>query len=78
MTEPPWTIRSVLAWTSQHFEKLGIDGPRLTAEILLAHALDANRVRLYVDLDRPRADLVPGVYSGIELARRAIRRARAT
>src|SRR5512140_1274370 len=56
MTEPQsgtWTIRRVLGWTAQHFEKKGVDAPRLTAEILLAHALATTRVRLYVDLERP-------------------------
>jgi release factor glutamine methyltransferase len=48
-----WTVRRVLQWTTQHFSKKGVDSPRLTAEILLAHALKADRVRLYVDLDRP-------------------------
>src|SRR5512140_4010280 len=56
MTEPQsgtWTIRRVLGWTAQYFEKKGVDAPRLTAEVLLAHALATTRVRLYVDLDRP-------------------------
>ncbi len=48
-----WTIRKVLTWTTQHFEKRQVDSPRLTAEILLAHVLKTSRVRLYVDLDRP-------------------------
>jgi release factor glutamine methyltransferase len=48
-----WTIRRVLTWTTQHFEKRGVDAPRLTTEILLAHVLQTGRVRLYVDLDRP-------------------------
>lgn len=51
--EESWTIRRVIAWTSQHFEKKGVDAPRLTAEVLLAHALKTTRVKLYVDLDRP-------------------------
>jgi len=50
-----WTIRKVLTWTTQHFEKREVDAPRLTAEILLAHVLKTSRVRLYVDLDRPLA-----------------------
>ena len=53
MSEQPWTVRRVLGWTSQHFEKLGLDSPRLTAELLLAHVLETSRVRLYTDLDRP-------------------------
>jgi release factor glutamine methyltransferase len=48
-----WTIRKLLAWTTQHFEKRGVDAPRLTTEVLLAHVLKTTRVRLYVDLDRP-------------------------
>ena len=48
-----WTIRRVLTWTSQHFEKRKVDSPRLTAEVLLAFVLKTDRVRLYVDLDRP-------------------------
>jgi len=50
-----WTIRKVLTWTTQHFEKRQVDAPRLTAEILLGHVLKTSRVRLYVDLDRPLA-----------------------
>ncbi len=52
-SEPPWTIRRVLGWTAPHFEKQGVDSPRLTAEVLLAHVLGVDRVRLYVDFDRP-------------------------
>lgn len=48
-----WTIRRVLGWTTQHFEKKDLDSPRLTAEILLSFVLGCDRVRLYVDLDRP-------------------------
>lgn len=48
-----WTIRRVLLWTAERFQKLGIDSPRLTAEVLLSHALTLDRVRLYVDFDRP-------------------------
>jgi release factor glutamine methyltransferase len=48
-----WTVRKVLAWTTQHFERGGVDAPRLTAEILLAHVLETDRIHLYVDLDRP-------------------------
>ncbi|WNG35798.1 peptide chain release factor N(5)-glutamine methyltransferase [Archangium minus] len=53
MSGETWTIRKVLTWTTQHFEKRGVDAPRLTTEVLLAHVLKTTRVRLYVDLDRP-------------------------
>jgi release factor glutamine methyltransferase len=55
MSSETWTIRKVLTWTTQHFEKRQVDAPRLTAEVLLSHVLKTSRVRLYVDLDRPLA-----------------------
>jgi release factor glutamine methyltransferase len=48
-----WTVRTVLGWTTEYLAKRGIDSPRLTAEMLLAHALRLSRVYLYTDLDRP-------------------------
>ncbi|MGO9063866.1 MAG: peptide chain release factor N(5)-glutamine methyltransferase [Myxococcaceae bacterium] len=53
MSEPVWTVRRVLGWTTQHFERHGVDAPRLASELLLAHVLGLDRVRLYTDLDRP-------------------------
>jgi release factor glutamine methyltransferase len=70
MTEPPWTVRRVLGWTTQHFEKLGLDSPRLTAELLLAHVLRTSRVRLYTDLDRPLEAAELAAYRGL-IGRRA-------
>ena len=70
MSEQPWTVRRVLGWTTQHFEKLGMDSPRLTAELLLAHVLHASRVRLYTDLERPLEAAELAAYRGL-IARRA-------
>jgi len=70
MSEQPWTVRRVLGWTTQHFEKLGLDSPRLTAELLLAHVLHTSRVRLYTDLDRPLEAGELAAYRGL-IARRA-------
>jgi len=70
MSEQPWTVRRVLGWTTQHFEKLGLDSPRLTAELLLAHVLHTSRVRLYTDLDRPLEVGELAAYRGL-IARRA-------
>jgi release factor glutamine methyltransferase len=53
MSEAPWTVRRVLGWTTQHFDRRGVDAPRLASELLLAHVLRVDRVRLYTDLDRP-------------------------
>ncbi len=48
-----WTIREVLNWTRGYFEAAGIVQPRLEAEILLAHALDVERLNLYISPDQP-------------------------
>jgi release factor glutamine methyltransferase len=48
-----WTTRRLLEWTGGHFESRGIDSPRLVAEMLLAHVLGCDRMRLYMDADRP-------------------------
>ena len=53
MSEEVWTVRKVLGWTTQHFEKASVDAPRLTAEILLGFSLKMDRVMLYTQLDRP-------------------------
>ncbi|QZZ52575.1 peptide chain release factor N(5)-glutamine methyltransferase [Myxococcus xanthus] len=65
MSSEPWTIRRVLTWTTQHFEKRQVDAPRLTAEILLSHVLKLSRVRLYVDLDRPLSKDELGAYRAL-------------
>jgi release factor glutamine methyltransferase len=52
---PAWTIRSLLGWMTQDFSAAGLATPRLDAEVLVAHALGCDRVRLYMDLDRPLA-----------------------
>jgi release factor glutamine methyltransferase len=53
MSEASWTVRRVLGFTTRHFDKHGVDAPRLASELLLAHVLGVDRVRLYTDLDRP-------------------------
>jgi release factor glutamine methyltransferase len=51
--EKTWTVLELLRWTTSHFEKHGIDSPRLDAECLLAHALEVDRLRLYLDFEKP-------------------------
>src|SRR6185503_6628404 len=48
-----WTVRRMLTWMTQDFGEHGIASPRLDAELLLAHALGIDRVRLYMDMPRP-------------------------
>ena len=51
--QDPWTTRRLLQWMSQTFEQRGLDSPRLSAEILLSHVLECERLRLYMEQDRP-------------------------
>jgi release factor glutamine methyltransferase len=43
-----WTILEVLGWTTQRFTERQIASPRLDAELLIAHALGARRIDLYM------------------------------
>lgn len=48
-----WTPLKLIAWTQGYFARAAVDAPRLTAELLLAHALHCDRVQLYLDFDKP-------------------------
>ena len=48
-----WTVLQILQWTRGFFDKLGVDSPRLDAELLLAKVLALPRIQLYVQYDRP-------------------------
>lgn len=50
-----WTTRTLLAWMTGAFRDRGLDSPRLQAEMLLAHVLGCERMRLYMDADREAA-----------------------
>src|SRR3954469_1940672 len=52
MSEAPWTVRRLLEWTTQFFTKKEVESPRLSAEMLLAHVLGVQRIRLYTDYER--------------------------
>jgi len=56
VTSRTWTIRDVLDWATQDFAGRGIVSPRLDAELLVAKALETDRVGLYLDLNRPLVD----------------------
>ncbi len=68
MADQTWTTLKLLAWTQEFFAKKGVDAPRLTAEVLLAHALSCDRVRLYLDFDKPLGEAELARYR--ELVRR--------
>jgi release factor glutamine methyltransferase len=68
-SEGPWTTRRLLTWTQSHFARKGLDNPRVSAEMLLAHVLGTQRIKLYMDLDRPATELERAAFR--ELVERA-------
>ena len=46
-----WTVLRLLSWTKEYLARAEVDAPRLSAEVLLAHALDCPRVMLYARHD---------------------------
>jgi release factor glutamine methyltransferase len=55
MTEV-WTVGRVVGWAADDFRSRGIESPRFEAELLLAHALDTDRMRVIIEPARPLAD----------------------
>lgn len=60
----------LLAWMNEAFTQKGIDAPRLRAEQLMAHVLGCERLRLYMDADRPASEIERSALR--ELVQRAI------
>jgi release factor glutamine methyltransferase len=48
-----WTILDLLKWTTDYFRQHAVDSPRATAEILLGHTLNVERIELYLKYDQP-------------------------
>ncbi len=70
--EPKWTILELLKWTTDFFKSRDIESPRADAEVLLAAALQMDRIDLYVRYDQP---LTPEELSQFKLMiKRRIRR----
>jgi len=49
----PWTTRRLLDQIHNLLTERGVDSPRVVAEMLLAHVLQCDRMRLYMEVDRP-------------------------
>lgn len=56
-TGSTWTTRRLLQWMTGHFAGRGVQPPRVVAEMLLAHVLGCERLRLYMEADRPASPL---------------------
>lgn len=55
MTET-WTVEKILKWTTNFFKEKELHSPKLDAELLLSHVLELDRVKLYMQWDRPLED----------------------
>lgn len=47
----PWTVARLLGWTRDYLAQQGVESPRLCSEILLAHALGCDRLRLFTQYE---------------------------
>ncbi len=64
-----WTVKRLLEWTIAFFARKSVDPARLSAELLLAHVLNVQRIKLYTDYERPLTETELASYR--ELVRRA-------
>ncbi|HEX6764553.1 MAG TPA: peptide chain release factor N(5)-glutamine methyltransferase, partial [Polyangiaceae bacterium] len=67
----PWTIARVLKWAADDFAKRDNPSPRLDAELLLAHVLGVDRVRLVIEFERSLAPDELARYRALIQRRRA-------
>lgn len=68
-----WTVLDLLRWTTRHFGERGIESPRLDAECLLAFALGCERLKLYIDYEKPVEETERARFRGLVKARAAER-----
>ena len=48
-----WTVRELMKSAMEHLQRKGFEDARLNVELLLAHALDLQRIQLYLHFDKP-------------------------
>jgi len=53
MPSKTWQIKDLLKVSTDYLKDRGIEDPRLTAEVLLAHQLKVERIGLYLNFDQP-------------------------
>ena len=51
--KPPWTPLKIIQWAVPYLQQKGISHPKLDVEILLANALQIDRLKVYLQFDRP-------------------------
>ena len=67
-----WTILEIISVSTEYLKSRGIEGARLNAELLLAHALGYKRIDLYTNFDEALDELEREKYKAL-LRRRAAR-----
>jgi release factor glutamine methyltransferase len=48
-----WTVRELMKSAIEHLQRKGFEDARLNVELLLAHALELQRIQLYLHFDKP-------------------------
>lgn len=48
-----WTPLKIIQWAVPYLNQRGISNPRLDVELLIAHALQLDRLKVYLQFDRP-------------------------
>lgn len=70
MTNQPWSTSEVLGWATEDFRRRGLPTPRLDAELLLAHVLGSDRIRLILDHARHLEEPELAAFRGVIQRRR--------
>jgi release factor glutamine methyltransferase len=65
-----WAVQRLLRWAAEDFEKRGSPTARLDAEVLLAHVLGTERIRLFVEAQRVLEEAELGAYRDVIRRRR--------
>ena len=47
-----WTIEKLLNWTTDYFTEKGLNSPRLSAELLIGHVMNLERIQVYTNFDK--------------------------
>ena len=53
MTEEIWTVSKTMNWAQGYLERHGDPNPRLSAQLLMAHAANLSRIQVYTHFDEP-------------------------
>ena len=52
-TDGPWTPLKIIQWAVPYLKEKGLPNPKFDAELLVSHALQMDRLKVYLQFDRP-------------------------